>query len=118
MVEFTGNLRYRLENLQTCVDQSVIGTFPPTSKKRKKCSQPAPMVALLAGIVHELLVAHQHDISCTCTSDNGITHTQVYWFQDLTAAEPFRELMDILRPKIEKWLNALRDVHARIGHLL
>ncbi|KAF8947485.1 hypothetical protein BGZ47_009006 [Haplosporangium gracile] len=118
MVGFTTNLRVRLQYLQECsANQAALATFPQTSRHAARCMQPAFLVELLAGVVHELLVAHQHDIWCPCNSLNGRTHTQVYWFQGLNAVQPFAKLMSSLGPKIQKWVDALKVVEKNIGHL-
>ncbi|KAG0374865.1 hypothetical protein BGX24_009836 [Mortierella sp. AD032] len=119
MVGFATNLGYRLESLKDCsINQSALSTFPHISSKDPRYDGPVALVELLAGIIHEILVAHQHDIWCPCNPPNGRTHTQVYWFQGLQMDNPFEELMDILSPRIEKWREAFRDVKSRILHLL
>ncbi|KAG0207076.1 hypothetical protein BGX33_007034 [Mortierella sp. NVP41] len=110
MVGFTTDLKTRLKYVQECsANVFALATFPPTPRHRARCGQPVAFVALVAGIVHEMLVAHQHDIWCSCKFPNGTTHTQIYWFQDLTTAAPFDELMDSLAPRIRKWVDALKS---------
>ncbi|KAG0262447.1 hypothetical protein BGZ95_004029 [Linnemannia exigua] len=101
--------------VQGCsIDLTTLSTFPDTLVNEAKCDHPVVLVELLAGIIHGLLVAHQHDIWCPCNPPKGRTHTQVYWFPD----ESFEEVMGVLRPRIELWLEAFRDVERKIGHLL
>ncbi|KAF9911386.1 hypothetical protein EC991_003951 [Linnemannia zychae] len=96
MIGFTTNLQSRLGHLQKCsIDDAALSTFPPTSCEESKYSSPVGLVELLAGIVHEILIAHQHDIWCPCTYPNGRTHTQVYWFRNLPSEKTFEELMGI-----------------------
>ncbi|KAF9276832.1 hypothetical protein BGZ68_009716 [Mortierella alpina] len=76
-------------------------------------------VELLERILHELFVAHQHDLLCKCkgeTATSGKNHVEVFWFERLSGGcnlhEDFDGIVDALRSDMEKcraFVESLRD---------
>ncbi|KAF9988180.1 hypothetical protein BGZ75_009877 [Mortierella antarctica] len=71
-------------------------TFPETQIK---------YVELLEHILHEVFVAHQHDLLCGCGTRNDTNHVEVFWFERLSGGsdptKDFECIVDALRSDIQ-----------------
>ncbi|KAF9940012.1 hypothetical protein BGZ67_008446 [Mortierella alpina] len=75
-------------------------------------------VELLEHILHEVFVAHQHDLLCRC-STNGTNHVEVFWFERLSGGsdltEDFECIVDALRSDIEKCQEFVKMIGDRLS---
>ncbi len=84
-------------------------------------SRRIPFAYLLEEIVHEMLMAHQHDIACHCCNK---IHTELYWFHQGYGFEKYQDEMfyavvRMLSPVICKWMEAimkLEHLHRELRH--
>ncbi|KAI8603323.1 hypothetical protein EDD21DRAFT_369410 [Dissophora ornata] len=71
---------------------------------------PLPFAHLFEKIVHEILVAHQHDIWCSCKT----THTEMFWFDrvpgDTNGTESYDAALALLEPILNKWMDSIRQL--------
>lgn len=99
-------------------------SFSDAPNAQNNFSKTIPYVVLLAGIMHEILVAHQHDTWCSCRSDfgNGVVHNHIYYFQDMPRINtnnsnsnvPFEQVLGILSPIICRWISVVRLIEWRL----
>ncbi|KAF9980306.1 hypothetical protein BGZ65_005263 [Modicella reniformis] len=85
-------------------------TFPNALPDAGKTQGSLPFAHLFEKVIHELLVAHQHDIWCMCRH----THLEMFWFErvpgDEDGSESYERAMNRLIPTFEKWMRAFQNL--------
>lgn len=70
-----------------------------------------PFAHLFEKVMHEILVAHQHDIWCRAHKQ---THIEMFWFprysDDIQGTDSYWDTVEELSPIFEKWLSAFQQL--------
>ncbi|KAI8603395.1 hypothetical protein EDD21DRAFT_35045 [Dissophora ornata] len=92
-------------------------TYPNMDGLAAILQGPLPFAYLLEKIIHEILIAHQHDVWCEC----GSTHVDTFWFErlvgDADGEQSYYAMLELLEPILEKWMEAMRgleDLHTEL----
>ncbi|KAF9576471.1 hypothetical protein EC968_007949 [Mortierella alpina] len=79
-------------------------------------------IELFEQILHELFVAHQHDILCQCggtSNTKGTNHVEVFWFERLSGGEDlvqdFEDIVNALRSDVMKCQEFFESLVSRLS---